>query len=79
MEEEREGGGWEGGGEGEEERGIIAPVPCSFQSVESVFDIMDMEDEDRNSLLKFSDAQMQVYTHVYTCTSHNCKHIFMYS
>ena len=71
MEEEREGGVWEGGGEGEEERGIIAPVPCSFQSVESVFDIMDMEDEDRNSLLKFSDAQMQVHmcTHVLAMTA----------
>ena len=30
------------------------------QGIESVFDIMDMEDEDRNSLLQFSDAQMQV-------------------
>jgi len=41
-------------------------MPHSFQSVESVFDIMDMEDEDRNSLLKFSDAQMQVHMcHMY--------------
>ena len=30
------------------------------QGVESVFDIMDMEDDQRNDLLKFSDAQMQV-------------------
>ena len=32
------------------------------QGVESVFDVMDMEDDQRNDLLKFSDAQMQVYT-----------------
>ena len=30
-----------------------------LQGIESVFDVMDMEDEDRNSLLKLSDAQMQ--------------------
>ena len=36
-----------------------------LQGVESVFDIMDMEDEDRNTLLRFSDAQMQVYTCTY--------------
>ncbi len=30
-----------------------------LQEIESVFDVMDMEDEDRNTLLKLSDAQMQ--------------------
>ena len=30
------------------------------QGVESVFDVMDMEDEDRNALLQLTDAQMQV-------------------
>ncbi len=30
-----------------------------LQETESVFDVMDMEDEDRNTLLKLSDAQMQ--------------------
>lgn len=28
------------------------------QGVESVFDIMEMEDEDRNALLQLSDAQI---------------------
>ena len=40
-------------------------VCLGLQGVESVFDIMDMEDEDRNTLLRFSDAQMQVYTCTY--------------
>lgn len=32
---------------------------CSFhQGVESIFDIMEMEDEDRTPLLQLSDAQM---------------------
>ena len=44
----------------------VVIVCLGLQGVESVFDIMDMEDEDRNTLLRFSDAQMQV--HVYTCT-----------
>jgi len=30
------------------------------QGIESVFDIMDMEDENRNALLQLTDAQMQV-------------------
>ena len=30
------------------------------QNIESVFDIMDMEDEERNKLLQLTDAQMQV-------------------
>lgn len=30
-----------------------------MQEIESVFDVMDMEDEDRSTLLKLSDAQMQ--------------------
>ncbi len=30
-----------------------------MQEIESVFDVMDMEDEDRNTLLNLSDAQMQ--------------------
>ena len=34
-------------------------MPLYLQSIESVFDVMDMEDDDRNSLLKLSDAQMQ--------------------
>jgi hypothetical protein len=35
---------------------------CQFyhQNVESVFDIMDLEDEERNKLLKLDDSQMQV-------------------
>ena len=31
---------------------------CLEKSVESVFDIMEMEDEDRNKLLAMTDAQM---------------------
>ncbi|XP_019848948.1 PREDICTED: U5 small nuclear ribonucleoprotein 200 kDa helicase-like [Amphimedon queenslandica] len=31
---------------------------CTDKGVESVFDVMDMEDDDRNTLLSFSDAQM---------------------
>ncbi|XP_035672627.1 U5 small nuclear ribonucleoprotein 200 kDa helicase-like [Branchiostoma floridae] len=31
---------------------------CTDSGIESVFDIMEMEDEDRNSLLQMSDAQM---------------------
>lgn len=35
------------------------PYPCSSpQGVESIFDIMEMEDEDRTALLQLSDAQM---------------------
>lgn len=35
------------------------PSPCSSpQGVESIFDIMEMEDEDRTGLLQLSDAQM---------------------
>lgn len=32
---------------------------CQEKEVESVFDIMDMEDEERNKLLRLSDLQMQ--------------------
>lgn len=32
----------------------------SLQGVESVFDIMDLEDEERNKLLRLDDNQMQV-------------------
>ncbi|XP_002165482.2 U5 small nuclear ribonucleoprotein 200 kDa helicase isoform X1 [Hydra vulgaris] len=32
---------------------------CQDKEIESVFDIMDMQDDDRNSLLKLSDLQMQ--------------------
>ena len=28
------------------------------QKIEAVFDVMDMEDDDRNSLLQFTDGQM---------------------
>lgn len=31
---------------------------CLHQGVESIFDIMEMEDEDRTALLQLSDAQM---------------------
>ncbi len=31
---------------------------CFYQGVESIFDIMEMEDEDRTALLQLSDAQM---------------------
>ena len=43
-----------------------------LQGVESVFDIMDMEDDARNALLRFSDVQMQVrplHTHTHTSIS----------
>ena len=43
-----------------------SPTPCYWlcvlwapQGVESVFDVMDMEDADRSALLQLSDAQMQ--------------------
>jgi len=39
----------------EEPRGLRT---SSSQGVESVFDIMEMEDEDRNALLQLSDAQI---------------------
>ena len=29
-----------------------------LQGIESIFDVMEMEDEDRNSMLQFSEAQM---------------------
>ena len=47
--------------------GILTTVNVCLclQGVESVFDIMDMEDEDRNTLLRFSDAQMQVHVHIH--------------
>lgn len=36
-----------------------SPNPeCPLQGVESVFDIMEMEDEERNALLQLSDSQM---------------------
>ena len=31
---------------------------CGEKGVESVFDIMEMEDEDRNKLLQMTDIQM---------------------
>lgn len=31
---------------------------CPLQGVESVFDIMEMEDEERNALLQLSDSQI---------------------
>lgn len=34
---------------------LLAPPP---QGVESIFDIMEMEDEDRTALLQLSDVQM---------------------
>jgi len=38
----------------------IIHLPCvGVQNLESVFDIMDMEDTDRNSLLQLTEAQMQ--------------------
>ena len=33
-----------------------------LQGVESVFDIMDLEDEERNKLLRLDDNQIQVRT-----------------
>ena len=41
-----------------------SPLCCSLcalwsQDVESVFDVMDMEDADRSALLQLSDSQMQ--------------------
>lgn len=36
----------------------------NFQEVESVFDVMELEDEERKDLLKMEDSQMAVrYTH----------------
>ena len=34
-----------------------------LQGVESVFDIMDLEDEERNKLLRLDDNQIQVSKH----------------
>ena len=31
---------------------------CFAQKIESIFDVMEMEDDDRNELLSLSDAQM---------------------
>lgn len=31
---------------------------CPLQGVESVFDIMEMEDEERNALLQLTDSQI---------------------
>ena len=39
-----------------------------LQGVESVFDIMDLEDEERNKLLKLDDSQMQVRDRNIICT-----------
>lgn len=33
---------------------------CQQKEIETVFDVMDMEDDDRNELLQITDAQMQV-------------------
>ena len=51
--------------------GVLTTVSVCLclQGVESVFDIMDMEDEDRNTLLRFSDAQMQVHVHMHIFTT----------
>ena len=38
---------------------LLLCVFCGPQGVESVFDVMDMEDADRSALLQLSDAQMQ--------------------
>lgn len=49
--------GWGGLGHGK----LTPPPPgckCLLQGVESVFDIMEMEDEERNALLQLSDAQI---------------------
>lgn len=41
---------------------LVCPLPltteCLLQGVESVFDVMEMEDEERNALLQLSDSQM---------------------
>lgn len=39
-----------------------------LQGVESVFDIMDLEDEERNKLLRLDDSQMQVRECNIACT-----------
>ena len=33
---------------------------CQQKEIETVFDIMDMEEVDRNKLLQITDSQMQV-------------------
>lgn len=33
---------------------------CEVKEVESVFDIMDLEDDERNELLQLPDSKMQV-------------------
>ena len=33
-------------------------MSCDLQGVESIFDIMEMEEEDRNELLQMSETQM---------------------
>ena len=39
---------------------VSSPLTSEYplQGVESVFDIMEMEDEERNALLQLSDSQM---------------------
>jgi len=39
---------------------LTKAVLSLLQGVESVFDIMDLEDEERNKLLRLDDSQMQV-------------------
>ena len=40
---------------------MFAMFRCEEKNVESVFDIMDLEDSERNEILELPDAKMQVY------------------
>lgn len=51
-------GGAKRGREGEKGKKMLMGLWPSLQGVESVFDIMEMEDEDRSALLQLSDAQI---------------------
>ena len=51
------------------ESSLSKAVLSLLQGVESVFDIMDLEDEERNKLLRLDDSQMQVRecNSIYSC------------
>ena len=40
---------------------------CQQKSIETVFDVMDMEDDSRTELLQISDSQMQVIVAIVEC------------
>ena len=44
---------------------ILNCFRCETKEVESVFDIMDLEDDERNELLQLPDNKMQVRTNIW--------------